>query len=98
MSTNNDAILSHRDVIINDFKAISTRDHSICRCGARFDIGSLLVEYGALKLTVGITPDGVRWPYDIALPPAVARDLGIHIQREWLRLTGERWTRASEAR
>lgn len=78
--------------------SVSGKPHSICRCGANLEIGSVLVEYGSLKVTVRLTGDRVLWPGEIEISPDDRPGLDRFIRDSWLRLMAERWRGQEPAR
>lgn len=65
--------------------------HSICRCAAHLEIGSVIVNAGGIKISVGLDRNGVRWPPDVAVSKEMAVHLEPMIRREWLRAIAEMW-------
>ena len=74
---------------------INARTHSVCKCGARIDMGSATVVSGGIRIVVGLSATGVTWPHEVTLPKEIADVLEPQIRSAWLGATGEQWELAA---
>jgi hypothetical protein len=83
---------------MSDAKVINARCNDLCRCGAHIEIGAVVVDISGVEVRVSVTSDGLKWPLEVKLSPAMAARIDPLIRSEWLRLTGERWATVRAAR
>lgn len=64
---------------------------TVCRCGAHFPLGFVGVRLGGVIVTISLTADGSKWPFEVVVPAELKQRLAPTSEREFLPILAERW-------